>query len=278
MRPAGLTIGQLAAHAGVTVRAVRHYHRCGLLAEPGRDASGYRRYGADAVVDLIRIRALAGAGVPLARIHDLLAAGPEEFAAAVAEIDAALKRKIRDLTRHRRQIAQLTGGEALFLPPEVVGLLDQLRALGVSERGVRTERDGWILAAAISPGLTHEWAEQKLSSLADPEFRRIYLTCDQSLEWEPGDPRLETLADRIAAWSERTGHAERRQPPDLPPALTLMAAEVASASPGWRRLNELVRERLRGSRATGPVPDGEVERRSGGDAVRNPPHMPELRL
>ena len=41
-----LTIGQLAAYAGVTVRAVRHYHQIGLLPEPERDASGYRRYGA----------------------------------------------------------------------------------------------------------------------------------------------------------------------------------------------------------------------------------------
>ena len=60
-----LTIGQLAAYAGVTVRAVRHYHQIGLLPEPERDASGYRRYGATAVVSLIRIRTLANAGVPL---------------------------------------------------------------------------------------------------------------------------------------------------------------------------------------------------------------------
>ena len=52
-------ISQLAAYAGVTVRAVRHYHQIGLLPEPERDASGYRRYGASAVVTLIKIRALA---------------------------------------------------------------------------------------------------------------------------------------------------------------------------------------------------------------------------
>ena len=39
---ASLTIGQLAAHVGVTVRAIRHYHARGLLTEPARDASGYR--------------------------------------------------------------------------------------------------------------------------------------------------------------------------------------------------------------------------------------------
>ena len=63
-----LTIGQLASYTGVTVRAIRHYHQRGLLAEPARDASGYRRYDGRAVVELIRIKTLAGAGVPLARI------------------------------------------------------------------------------------------------------------------------------------------------------------------------------------------------------------------
>ena len=67
-----LTIGQLADYAGVTIRAVRHYHKRGLLPEPERDASGYRRYAAGAVIDLIRIKALADAGVPLARIQELL--------------------------------------------------------------------------------------------------------------------------------------------------------------------------------------------------------------
>ncbi|MEV5393829.1 MerR family transcriptional regulator [Nocardia farcinica] len=55
-----VTIGELAAHAGVTVRAVGHYHAKGLLTEPERDHSGYRRYPAAAVVELIRIRTLAG--------------------------------------------------------------------------------------------------------------------------------------------------------------------------------------------------------------------------
>lgn len=59
-----LTIGQLAKYVGVTVRAVRHYHQRGLLTEPGRDASGYRRYDAHAVLDLIRIKILSDAGVP----------------------------------------------------------------------------------------------------------------------------------------------------------------------------------------------------------------------
>ena len=78
-----LTIGQLAAYVGVTVRAVRHYHQVGLLPEPERDASGYRTYGALAVVELTKIRTLADAGVPLSQVRELLEADEETFAEAV---------------------------------------------------------------------------------------------------------------------------------------------------------------------------------------------------
>src|SRR6202140_5137577 len=61
-----ITIGQLAAYAGVTIKAVRHYHKRGLLEEPSRDSSGYRRYSAKHAVELIKIKTLADAGVPLA--------------------------------------------------------------------------------------------------------------------------------------------------------------------------------------------------------------------
>jgi len=239
MKPRGLTIGQLAAHAGVTVRAIRHYHRLGLLAEPGRDASGYRRYSAQAVVDLIRIKTLAGAGVPLARIQGLLSAEPGEFAEAIAQIDRALRDKIRDLVRHRRQIAELTAGEGLFLPAEVVDLLGQLRALGVSERAVRTERDGWILVAALSPALIADWVGQKRSALADPEFQRLYLMCDEAFGWDPADPRLGKLAAWIVSWSARHETGRRQAPADIPPAVTLVTSDVASSSPAWQRLVEL---------------------------------------
>jgi MerR family regulatory protein len=83
-----LTIGQLAAYAGVTVRTVRHYHQIGLLPEPERDASGYRRYGARAVVSLIKIRTLANAGV-----FDLLDA-------LAVETDPRVERML-DLMRER---------------------------------------------------------------------------------------------------------------------------------------------------------------------------------
>jgi DNA-binding transcriptional MerR regulator/quercetin dioxygenase-like cupin family protein len=125
-----LNLFRRVAAAGVTVRTVRHYHQVGLLPEPERDASGYRRYGARAVIDLIRIRTLAAAGVPLSRVDELLHAAPAEFAAAVDGIDRDLRRQIGEPAEHRKRIRSLAAGDQLFLPPEIVAILGRRAAAG----------------------------------------------------------------------------------------------------------------------------------------------------
>jgi DNA-binding transcriptional MerR regulator len=183
---------------------VRYYHAKGLLPEPERDHSGYRRYDAGAVVELVRIRTLAEAGVPLSCVRELLVAGEEEFAAAVAEIDARLRAEIRERQRHRERhrerIARLAAGDNLTLPKEVVVFLDRLRALGVDERIVRVERDGWIPLAARSPERVPEWMARKLQQLADPQIVDFYVTLSEALDRPDDDPRLVELADKLAAY------------------------------------------------------------------------------
>jgi DNA-binding transcriptional MerR regulator len=240
-----LSIGQLADYVGVTTRAVRHYHQRGLLPEPERDASGYRRYGAQAVVDLIRIKTLADAGVPLARIQALLVAEPEQFTQGIVQIDQALRRRIRDLEQQRRRIAELAAGDRLFLPDEVVSLLDELRRLGVSQRAVDMERDGWILLAARSPGQAAGLAEDKRSDLADPEFRRVYLACDQAFDWDPADPRLEEVADAMVALAARHRPDTGRATLDDPVAVDLLSSPPSGTSPAWERLLQLTSDRSR---------------------------------
>jgi DNA-binding transcriptional MerR regulator len=115
LRPRGLTIGQLAKYAHVTIKAVRHYHQRGLLGEPPRDTSGYRRYTAEHAIQLIKIRTLADAGVPLARIKPLLAGDSDQFAAAIAEIERNLEARINQLRQLRERMVQLNAGERLFV-------------------------------------------------------------------------------------------------------------------------------------------------------------------
>ena len=204
-----LTIGQLAAYAGVTVRAVRHYHAKGLLPEPERDYSGYRRYDAAAVVELIRIRTLAEAGVPLSRVKELLAAGDEEFGAAVADIDRRLRAEIRDRQRHRERIAQLAAGESLALPPEAVAYLERLRELGIS--GTDDRRRAGRLdpgRGAAAPTRMETYIRSKHEQLDDPSVVEFYRDINDMLDWDPGDPRLPALADRLVAQLDAVDEAE----------------------------------------------------------------------
>lgn len=198
-----LTISQLAAYAGVTVRTVRHYHAKGLLPEPGRDQSGYRRYDAAAVVELIRIRTLADAGVPLSRVHDLLAADEEEFATAIEDIDRRLSAEIEERRRHQERVTQLAAGDSLALPPEAVAYLDRLRELDVPERAIQMERDAWILVAAQIPAQMPALMALKRGQIEDPAVLAIYFDLVEAADWSVDDPRLPAFADRLVEMFER---------------------------------------------------------------------------
>ncbi|MEV6522410.1 MerR family transcriptional regulator [Longispora sp. NPDC051575] len=235
-----ITIGRLADYAGVTIKAIRHYHERGLLAEPDRDASGYRRYTARHAVDLVKIRTLAGAGVPLARVRDLLDADPDALASAITAIDRDLRDRIAELRRTRGHLAQLRGGDQLFVAPDVAAFLDDLRALGVSERQLRLERDGWILMRTASPADADAWIAEKRGLLAEPGFRALYLDHDAAFDWSPDDPRLPGLADRTRAWFA-AHHSATETRPVHNPAIARLAAQPEASSPAWDRLARLLR-------------------------------------
>ncbi|MGL5861540.1 MAG: MerR family transcriptional regulator [Phycicoccus sp.] len=244
-----LTISQLAAAAGVTVRAVRHYHAKGLLPEPERDRSGYRRYPAAAVVELVKIRTLADAGVPLSRVRELLVADEAELAAAVAATDRRLRAEIRERRQHRERIARLAAGDSLALPPEAVAFLDRLRGFGFRERIVEIERDSWILIAAQMPEAVPAMMAIKHATLDDERVRRLYLDAGELVDCTPDDPRLPALADRLivtfeamAAVAEETAafESDHLVSDELVALLDAMFLEFFPSAP---RLLELLEER-----------------------------------
>ena len=67
-----MRIGQLAAAAGVTTKAVRFYEQSQVLPEPERRSSGYREYGDDALTRLRFIKASQAAGLSLAEIRQVI--------------------------------------------------------------------------------------------------------------------------------------------------------------------------------------------------------------
>jgi DNA-binding transcriptional MerR regulator len=241
-----LTIGQLAGYAGVSTKTVRVYHAKGLLPEPQRDASGYRRYTAQNAIDLIKIRTLVEAGVPLARIRDLKAAPDEEFRRALRQVDLNLTARIRQLRQAQHRLRRLASGDTPMLPPEVSRHLVRLSDLGFSPRWVAMETDLWILVFATHADTAVELFQDQAQSLDDPALRQIYLDYDRSHDLDPRDPRLDDLAARIvAATRDRYGGADlpgQSVDSDMP---ALIQASVNASSPAWRRIDTLVRDRLR---------------------------------
>jgi len=68
-----MRIGELAAAAGVSVKAVRYYEEIGVLAPPARTSSGYRDYDIEACDRLAFIRAARAVGLTLGEIRGIVA-------------------------------------------------------------------------------------------------------------------------------------------------------------------------------------------------------------
>ena len=98
-----MKIGELAARGGCDVQTVRFYEREGLLAEPERETSGYRRYADRHLKHLQFIRHCRSLDIPLPEVRELLkfAARPEQ---SCAHVDALLDEHIQ---RVRQRLAAL---------------------------------------------------------------------------------------------------------------------------------------------------------------------------
>lgn len=243
-----LTIGQLAAYAGVTIRTVRHYHQVGLLPEPERDRSGYRSYDAAAVVRLIRIRTLAEAGVPLARVQELLDADPATFSAAIGEIDRRLRAEVRELQEHRRRIAQLGSGDTLAVPAEVADYLDRVRSIGAPDELIEGERDAWILIAGRYPDRIPALMADKRAQLEDERTVRFYRLIGDLVRGERDDHEriVREMADLLVELFEQAAAAGQLDQQDEfmdDSAFVRLLDSMADENPPVRRLRELLAER-----------------------------------
>lgn len=241
-----LTIGQLASYAGVTIRAVRHYHHVGLMPEPARDASGYRTYDADAVVRLIRIRTLAEAGVPLARVETLLDSDAQTFAEGTTLIDGELRARIRELQEHRRRIAQLASGDSLAVPDVVSDYLDRVRGIGMPEMLIAAERDAWILVAARYPDQIAAFMADKVRQLEDPRVVRFYQLISRMLAGGEDDLLVHEMADLLVEMFEEAAASGQLEEQDLnmdDSAFVQLLDSMAEGHPMVVQLRQLLAER-----------------------------------
>ncbi|MFC7759863.1 MerR family transcriptional regulator [Catellatospora bangladeshensis] len=190
----GVTIGQAAAYVGVTVKTVRHYHKLGLVAEPGRDGSGYRRYGSADLLRLVQVRTLAAAGVPLAEIGDMLGGGAQRFAEALTEAERRLTEQIKELTARRERLRRLADSDRALLGDRAAALLERMPALGFDADETAALRDGWVLAKALVPEGFDDYLAGVEQAVEDRHFVALIKRGAEAATWSRDDPRIDELA------------------------------------------------------------------------------------
>ncbi len=129
-----MTIGQLARQTGVRVETVKFYQRRGLIEQPPRPASGFRKYSSETVRQIHFIRRAKELGFSLKEIGELLglrvAPGTscrEIKARAEAKL-VDIQQKQKDLERMEIILRQLAGscqGHGPLSDCPILGALDK---------------------------------------------------------------------------------------------------------------------------------------------------------
>lgn len=102
----GLTIGQVAAEAGVNVETVRFYERRGLIPAPARRPSGYRQYPSEVIGRIRFVRRAKGLGFTLREIAELLALRVDPDSSC-ADVRGRAREKIADIEARLDSLAEV---------------------------------------------------------------------------------------------------------------------------------------------------------------------------
>lgn len=210
---------EVAELAGTSLRAVRHYHEVGLLAEPRRNSNGYKQYGVAHLVRLVRIKRLTDLGFSLPQIAEMGDADDHPYG-ALGALDAELAATIERLQRARVELGLILESAApTDLPPEFIApdavakLSDADRSLVVvltrvlGPRGLQTYAD--LLenapddpaAAAFDnlPADTDEATRQDMAERLVPYLQAIYAAHPGLAEARTDAPGGARFADQTIA-------------------------------------------------------------------------------
>jgi DNA-binding transcriptional MerR regulator len=186
---------EFAELAGVTVRALHHYDRLGLLKPSGRTESGYRPYRESDLALLEQITVLKFLGLPLKRIREVLAGETGALKPALTMQLWALDEKRRRLDlaiQAIREAQQLldSGCEPDWLifkkileVMEMQNTNDWMMQYYGEEARAKVEDRKKLWSPELQERISRQWAEL----LAD---------IDAAKGEDPASPKAQALADR----------------------------------------------------------------------------------
>ncbi|GHI40558.1 hypothetical protein [Streptomyces violascens] len=188
---------------------------------------------------MIKIRTLAEAGVPLARIRDLRSATGKEFQQALREINDELTDRIQSLRATQRRLRQLGTWAAGTTAHRGRSPSETPNPLGIHTPLGGLQRDLWILVFATLPDRAATLFDDQAEPQADPALRQLYLDYDHAYDLDVDDPRMDDLACRIVeATRERHGpdnHPSWKQPPRFPPSSRARSTPRPWHGSAWTR-------------------------------------------
>ena len=238
-------VAELAELAGVTVKALHHYDRLGLL-RPRRSNAGYRLYVARDLERLEQIVALKSIGLTLEQISVVLDGDVHALASALRAQRQTLEKKRAELTRAIRAIERVESTVSLYRALSRGGVLNRLieaidmqNDLDVMQRYFKTD-------AAWARGRSYfeQWPSEP--------WRELFREIQASLREDPASDHARSLAVAVGR-ALSNGHQWRlrisRRPVARLARLPRMAGLVEATGCGirLRRAVEIHRGSLVGS-------------------------------
>jgi DNA-binding transcriptional MerR regulator len=181
-------VHEFAELAGVTVKALHHYDRLGLL-KPGRTDAGYRMYAERDLERLEQIVALKFLGLPLKQIKIVLdrpaLALPDALRLqreAIAAKQALLGRAIRAIRAAEEVVERGKAADPAVLK-KIIEVIDMQEDIEEMKKYYGTE-ESW------------ERHRRYYQEGPSPEWRELYRDAGASLNEDPGSEKAQALAAR----------------------------------------------------------------------------------
>jgi DNA-binding transcriptional MerR regulator len=204
-------IHEFAELAGVTVKALRHYERLGLLkpcrSQNTRAGAGYRRYSSRDLEKLEQIIALKFLGFPLKQIRVILEQAAPTLAEVLRRQRRALEEKQMLLGRAIRAIEAAETG-----PSADPALLKKVIEVLNMQDGIETMKKYY--------GTEEAWEKRRryYEQGPSPEWRAVYRDVNAALDDDPGSDRAQALAERWLDLSMRAAKGDPELQTDSPTA------------------------------------------------------------
>jgi DNA-binding transcriptional MerR regulator len=188
-----VTVKQFAARAGVSVRALHHYDRLGLL-RPARSNSGYRVYREQDLGRLEQIVTLRFLGLPLRDIPGLLNR-TENLAGALRRQRRALEDKRRELTRAIDAIAEAERLLAAGRKPDPELYQTIIEVITMQENKNWTDKYYTESARAKVEARRHLWSPE-LQARVEREWADLARDVEANVDADPAGPVSHELVSR----------------------------------------------------------------------------------